>query len=157
MADEIDELLKHFPETEKENLIPILQAVQDIYGFIPAKSIEKIGRYLKIPTSKVYGTASFYDEFRFKPKGKFHIRICKGTACHLISGNKLVNEAEKKTRLRHGEITKDGLFSYEETPCMGACGNGPMVSVNNIFYGKITPEKLSGIIEDIKRNHGSSR
>lgn len=157
MTGKIDELLKRFPENEKENLIPILQAVQEMYGYIPVKSIEEIGRYLKLPTSKVYGTASFYDEFRFKPKGKYHIRICKGTACHLISGNSLINETEKKAKIKAGEISRDGLFSYEETSCMGACGNGPMISVNEKFYSKLTPEKLAQFIDDIKRNQGSIR
>jgi len=156
-TESIDEILQRFPDTEMENLIPILQAVQEHFGYIPALSIERIGRYLKMPTSKVYGTASFYDEFRFKPKGKYHIRICKGTACHLISGNALIQETENRTRVKQGDISKDGLFSQEETACMGACGNGPMVEVNGIFYNRMNPEKMGMLIEELKKNYSSIR
>ena len=91
----IDSMLSKFPDIREESLIPLLQEVQDVIGFITEESVVKIGQHLNIPASTIYGVASFYNQFRFSPKGKYHVQVCYGTACHILGTSTLLNELEK--------------------------------------------------------------
>ena len=144
---EIDLILKKYTFVQRDNLIPILQEIQETLGFLSTNSIAKVGEYLNMPTSKIYGLATFYNQFRFEIKAKHHIRICNGTSCHLHTNSQIIREFKKHLNIENGEMTKDGLFSLEETTCMGACGLGPVVAVNNEYYTKVTSEKVCKIIE----------
>ena len=146
----IEAILEKYPFVQRDNLIPILQDIQQAYGYISEESIVKVGKYLIMPTSKIYGLATFYNQFRFEAKAKYHIRICNGTSCHVNSNVVIINELEKILAVKNGESTKDGLFSIEETSCMGACGSGPVLAVNEKYYTKMTIEKLSEVIEFYK-------
>jgi len=142
----IDSILQKYPFIQPDNLITILQEIHDEFGFISQEALVKIGSYLKMPTSKIYGLATFYNQFRFEPKGKYHIRICNGTSCHLNSNTIILKELYKKIGIRNGEVTKNGMFSLEETSCMSGCGNGPVMEVNGIFYTKLTVDKITELI-----------
>lgn len=143
----IDKILDRYPNAGKDALIPILQDIQNELNYLTEEAIVKTGRYLQIPTSRIYSIATFYDQFRFAPQGKKHIRICKGTACHVMGAQAVINEVGKQLSIDHGQTAKNGLFSLEVVHCMGACSLAPVVSVNGDFHDKVTPEKMRRIIE----------
>jgi len=149
---EVDNVLKKFPEIRPESLIPILQEIQDNIGYITEEAVLKIGKHLNISSSKIYGVATFYNQFRFYPKGKNHIQLCYGTACHVLGASTLLKELEKMLQIKDGGTTTDGLFSLEVLTCIGGCGQAPVISVNGNFYGKLTFEKLEYIINDLRHN-----
>jgi NADH-quinone oxidoreductase E subunit len=150
MDPEISKILERFPSGKRDMLIPLLQAIQTERGFLSGEILEQVGSYLNIPSNKVQGVATFYDQFRFRPKGKFHFRVCQGTSCHVFGNTNLLQEMEKQLRVKAGSTTRDGLISLEVVTCLGACEQGPVVMVNNRPHRKVTPESLSKILESIK-------
>lgn len=144
--NQIDLILEKFPDIRQDNLIPILQEVQDSFGFITDEAIGKIGRHLQISSSKIYGVATFYNQFRFSPKGKYHIQLCYGTACHVLGASTMLRELERFLKIKDGETTQDGLFSLEVQTCIGACGQAPLIVVNGEFFGKLDSEKLFSVL-----------
>ena len=147
---ELDTILENYQFAQRDNLIPILQDIQEVFGYLSEETIVKVGKYLDIPTSKIYGLATFYNHFRFLPKGKYHIRVCNCSSCHVNNNVLLINELQKKLKIGNGEISKDGIFSLEETTCMGACGFGPVLSVNDKYYTKMNLQKLADVISFYK-------
>ena len=143
-----DELLKKYSHS-KENLIQILNNVQEYYGYIPEKSQKKISEYLKISMAEIYGVITFYSRFTLKPKGKYNIAICLGTACFVKGSEKIMDRAKERLKIEPGETTKDGMFSLEETRCVGACGLAPVFTVNGEVYGNATEQKLDEVIDEI--------
>jgi NADH-quinone oxidoreductase E subunit len=148
---DINKILDKFPDIRRESLIPILQEFQDTYGYITEEAVAGIGKHLKMPTSKIYGVASFYNQFRFIPKGKYHIQVCYGTACHVLGASTVLSELEKLLKISDGEVSKDGLFSLEVQTCIGGCGQAPVIAINEKYYGKITLDSLTDLIESCKR------
>jgi NADH-quinone oxidoreductase subunit E len=119
------------------------------------EAIAEIGRHLKLPASKVYGVATFYNQFRFAPKGKYHIMLCRGTACHVKGSLKLLDAVTRTLKLQPGQTSRDGMFSLEVVACMGACGLAPAVSINGEMYAKATPKKVGKIIEECRSKEQS--
>jgi NADH-quinone oxidoreductase E subunit len=150
MDPEISKILERFPSGKRDMLIPLLQAIQTERGFLSGEILEQVGSYLNIPSNKVQGVATFYDQFRFRPNGKFHFQVCQGTSCHVFGNTNLLHEMEKQLRVKAGSTTRDGLISLEVVTCLGACEQGPVVMVNNRPHRKVTPESLSKILESIK-------
>ena len=146
-----EKILEKYPFVQRDNLIPILQDIQDEYGYLSEEAIVKVGKYLKLPTAKIYGLASFYHHFRFHKKGKYHIKICNGTSCHASSNILIIQKLEKLLGVKNDEVTRDGLFSLEELTCMAACGKGPVMCVNDEYYTYLTAEKVKAVIESYKR------
>ncbi len=140
-------ILEKHPNEKRDSLIPILQEIQEELGFLSKESIVEVGKHLQLPTSKIFGVATFYNQFRFEPIGKYHIQICRGTACHVLGSATVLEEFEKILSLKAGETTKDGLFSIEVVACIGACGLAPVISVNGEFHAKVTSESIRSIIE----------
>lgn len=143
-------LLEEFGAAKRDSLIPILQKAQEVHGYLSEEAIAEIGRHLKLPASKVYGVATFYNQFRFTPKGKYHIMLCRGTACHVKGSLKLLDAVTRTLKLQPGQTTRDGLFSLEVVACMGACGLAPAVSLNGEVYAKVTPKKMGKIIDECR-------
>lgn len=131
-------------------LIPVLQAAQDIYGYLPEEVMEKISKRLNLPLSKVYGVATFYAQFHLKPRGKYIIRVCQGTACHVRGSNKVLEELKKLLNIEDGETTEDLRFTLESVACLGACVLAPAIMINDDTYGKLTSESLAEILEQYK-------
>ncbi len=144
------EIISKYPESSRENLIPVLQDVQELDGFLSEEAIIEVGKHLKLPTSKIYGVATFYNQFRFHPVGKNHIQICRGTACHVLGSASVQEVLEKTLNIKAGETTKDGLFSIEVVACIGACGLAPVICVNGNFHAKVTKESMEKIIENYR-------
>lgn len=135
---------------QPSRLIPILQAVQAEYRYLPEEVLTFIATSLGISPAKVFGVATFYSLFTLKPKGKYHIRVCNGTACHVKKSMELCKAIQKKLRLKDGrDTTEDMLFTVETVNCLGACGLAPAMVINEEVFGQLTPEKAVEIIEDI--------
>ncbi len=139
-------ILQEFGGATRDALIPMLQRVQEVQGYLSEQAIAEIGRYLRLPSSKIYGVATFYNQFRFAPKGKFHLMLCRGTACHVKGSLKLVEAVTRLLKLKPGQTTRDGQFSLEVVTCMGACGLAPAISINGEMHAKVTPNKLERLI-----------
>ena len=135
---------------EKDNLIQILNEVQEHYGYVPTKVQKEISEYLKMEMAEIYGVITFYSRFTLKPKGKYNIAICLGTACFVKGSEKLLDTAKEALKIKEGETTEDGKFSLEATRCIGACGLAPVFTVNDEVYGKATPETIKRVIEEYR-------
>lgn len=146
----MNSIFEKYPKASHENLIPILQDIQTKDGFLSKESVVEVGKYLKMPSSRIYGVATFYNQFRFEPNGKYHIQVCRGTACHVLGSSTVADELEKNLGVKAGSTTRDGLFSFEVVACIGACGLAPVISINGEFFAKVTPEKINSIIDEFK-------
>jgi NADH-quinone oxidoreductase E subunit len=149
MTNTIEQILEK-TEKGRENLIPLLQEIQMHEGYLSEETIKKVGAALNLPTSKVYGVATFYNQFRFEPTGKYHIQLCRGTACHVLGSASVLAKLEKHLKIKAGQTSKDNLFSIEIVACIGACGLAPVISVNGEFHAKLTPESITEIIDTYK-------
>lgn len=134
----------------KGALIPILQATQEIYGYLPSISIAIIAKELKVPMAKIYGVATFYAQFHLKPRGKNIVRICLGTACHVRGGVKILEAIEKNLGIKDGETTSDQNFSLESVACLGACGLAPVIMVNDETFGRLTTDMIGDILNEYR-------
>jgi NADH-quinone oxidoreductase E subunit len=150
MSEIIENVIERYSNTGRDNLIPLLQDVQDEIGYISEEAIIKIGKHLKLPTSKIYGVATFYNQFRFEPKGKYHIQICRGTACHVLGSSTVLQQLEKYMKVKAGQTTRDKMFSLEVVACLGACGLAPVVTINGEFYANADADNIKKIIDDLK-------
>lgn len=146
----IDGILKKYHNAGRDKLIPILQEVQEQQGYLSKDTIYLISERLNLPASKIYGVASFYNQFRFKPKGKYEIQVCRGTACHVQGSAKILDALKTELQVEPGDTTRDGLFSLEVVACIGACGLAPVIAINGKFHAKLTPEKISQIIKEYR-------
>lgn len=131
-------------------LMHILQEAQGIYGFLPIEVQKVIAEGLGISLSEVYGVVTFYSQFSLTPKGKNRISICLGTACYVKGSDKILEEIEKQLGIKCGECTKDGLFSIDSCRCVGACGLAPVMMIGDEVYGKLTPDKVKGILDSYR-------
>ena len=134
----------------RDSLIPILQEVQRELGFLSRESITEIGRHLNLPAAKIFGVATFYNQFRFQPLGKYHIQVCRGTACHVKGSAKLLDVMCRILEIKPGQTSRDGLFSLEVVACIGACGLAPVICINGEFHAKLTPESVVGILDEYR-------
>ena len=130
--------------------MPILQAAQDIYGYLPEEVQIIIAEELDIPLSEVYGVASFYAQFTTNPKVKYQISVCLGTACYVKGAADVLTAIEKNLGIQPGGITPDGKFSLDACRCVGACGLAPVMMINDEVYGRLTPDKIAPILEKYK-------
>jgi NADH-quinone oxidoreductase E subunit len=150
MYKQIETILEEHPEAKREDLIPILQEVQENVGYLSEVSIIAVGQHLQLPTSKIYGVATFYNQFRFEPKGKYHIQVCRGTACHVLGSATVLEQIEKQLKIKADQTTKDAKFSIEVVACIGACGLAPVICINGEFFAKVTTESIKEIIENFR-------
>lgn len=148
---DVDFIIQKHVKSQRESLIPILQDIQQQFGYISEESVRKIGSYLNLPTSKIFGVATFYDEFYFEARGKIHIVICRGTNCHLNHSSRLLEDIQNHLNILPGAISRDGMYSLSTTTCMGACGMAPVISINGQYYEKMTIDSLKELIETIRQ------
>ena len=146
---EVENILLNYTK-DKSNLIQILNEVQEKFGYIPMQVQEQIAKYLNIEVAEVYGVVTFYSRFTLKPKGKYAISVCMGTACFVKGGEKVLDKVKEKLKIEEGETTGDGKFSIDATRCIGACGLAPVFTINDEVYGKATPEIVDKVIEEYK-------
>jgi NADH-quinone oxidoreductase subunit E len=150
------EILKHLREEFKDfeksrsQLIPILQKTQERLKYLPQEAIQLVADYLELPESQVYGVATFYNQFRFNPPGKYPIKVCLGTACHVRGGDIILENFERKLEIKEGETTPDREFSVERVACVGCCALAPVALVGDDVHGKMAPSKVEGLILGIR-------
>ena len=145
----IDGVLADYINPE-ESLIAILQDVQGFQGYVSQDSVQYITEKTGIASSRIMGVASFYAGFRLKPVGKYRIMVCMGTACHVNGSERVGDTVERVLGIEAGDVTEDGLFSWEEVACLGCCSISPAMMINDTVYGNLTQEKVVSIINSIK-------
>jgi NADH-quinone oxidoreductase subunit E len=134
-------LIKKYSD-KKGALIPLLQDVQKEYGYVPKEAIEIIAKELKILPIQIYEILTFYAQFYLSPRGKHTIKVCQGTACHVMGGKEILEYLSNKLGIKEGETTKDGMFSLERVACLGCCGMAPVIVIDDDFYGNCTYQKV---------------
>ena len=149
MVEELKEIFSDFQGKENE-LIPILQRVQAKFGYLPREAMTEISRFTGVPESRVYSVATFYAQFRFTPIGKYHIMLCRGTACHVRGAERIQEEVEKQLGIKEGETTSDMMFSLETVACIGACGVAPNMVINKETYSRLTQRKIPDILNNLR-------
>ena len=147
MQASLDEIIQRYKAGSRESLLPLLQDIQIEFGYLNEEAILKVGQHIKLPSGKVYGIATFYDQFRFVPKGKFHIKVCRGTSCHMHDSSGILREVERVLNLKEGQTSRDGRFSLEAVSCMGACGSAPILNINGEFKTAISIPDIAQIID----------
>jgi NADH-quinone oxidoreductase subunit E len=132
------------------SIIPLLQRLQDVYGYLPQDVVLEIARRTGLPASRVYGVATFYAQFRLKPGGRHTVRCCRGTACHVRGGKKIFGAVRGALGIDDGETTEDMKFSLETVACLGTCFLAPVVMVDNDYYGSMTAGRVGNVLDRYK-------
>jgi len=140
----IDEILAGYTG-KKEELIPILQQTQQALGYLPAPAIKRIADFVRVPEATAFGVATFYAQFKLVPSGRNVVRVCRGTACHVKGGSRILTEVQKRLGIKPGESTPDFEYSLETVACIGACALAPTMTINNDTHGEMTIKKVAEI------------
>lgn len=131
---------------QKGALMPVLQAAQEIYGYLPVEVQKMISEGLNLPLEEIYGVATFYSQFTLNPKGKYKVSVCLGTACYVKGSGDVFNRISEKLGITSGMCTPDGKFSLDACRCIGACGLAPVMTVNDDVYGRLTVDEIDDIL-----------
>ena len=141
--------LRDYPHNRSQ-LIPILQMVQREIGYLPDAALRSVAEYMEISASEVYGVATFYNQFRFNPPGKYPFKICLGTACHVKGGEIILENVERKLEIKDGETTADREYSIERVACVGCCALAPVAMIGETIHGNMAPSKVEGLFTRIE-------
>ena len=136
---------------DKGMLIPILQEVQKVYGYVPEPVADVVADEMGIYRSHVYGVLTFYTQFHLTPRGKHTLRACAGTACHVKGGKQVISRIENELGVGHGGTTADRVFSFEHVACIGACGLAPVIMIDNDAFGGLDPNKAESLVKRFRR------
>ncbi len=142
---------------EKWGLIPLLQEIQENFGYIPPESIEPVAQALDLFPSQVQGVITFYTGFALRPKGKYVLKLCRGTACHVKGSRSILRTMQKELGLKEGETSLDYQFTLETVACLGACFLAPTMLVNHNYFGKLAPARITSILEQYKKDRGDKK
>ena len=132
-----------------ERLIPILQNVQDKYNYLPEGALRQISDHTSIPLSRIFGVATFYEQFHLEPRGKHIVKCCRGTACHVKGAMGIAEVIEKTLGISDGQTTEDLRFTFETVACLGTCALAPVMMVDDVYHGKMTPKSIKKVLENI--------
>ncbi|HGJ66008.1 TPA: NADH-quinone oxidoreductase subunit NuoE [bacterium] len=144
----LDKVLDDIEQGNESLLIPALQMAQALYGYLSIPVLEKIADHLQIPLSRAYGVATFYAQFRFKPSGKYVIKVCRGTACHVRGSKGILEALERELNIKDGDVTPDLKFSIETVACLGTCFLAPVIMINDRYFGKLTSKKIRDVLKE---------
>jgi NADH-quinone oxidoreductase subunit E len=142
---QLDEIFSCYPG-EKGDLIPILQEVQERFGYLPGEVMQAVAKFLRLSDSVVYGVSTFYAQFKFTPIGKKVVKVCRGTACHVRGAARILQEIEKQLGIKPGETTEDLEYSLETIACFGSCALAPVMVIGKDVYGRLTTNKVKDIL-----------
>jgi NADH-quinone oxidoreductase subunit E len=142
-----EKIFGNYTPKEKSSLIPLLQDVQSIYGYLPEAALQDVADFLGMPLSRVYGVATFYNQFRLIPLGENIIRVCRGTACHVKNSANILYALESALKIKAGETTRDKKFTIEVVNCIGACSIAPVITVNDEYHGRIAVKDIPNILK----------
>ncbi len=139
---------------EQWGLIPLLQEIQEFCGYIPPESIDPVADAMNLFPSQVQGVITFYSGFTLQPKGKYVLKVCRGTACHVKGSRSVLRMMQNELDLKEGETSPDYQFTLETVACLGACFLAPAMMVNHNYFGKLAPNKITSIIDQYKKDSG---
>lgn len=145
----VHEILSQYKK-DKSLLIPVLQLVQQTFGYLPEIAMQKVAPHLGMTDAQVFGVASFYNYFRFTPLGKYPIQMCMGTACHMVGGSLVLEALERTLDIKVGEITEDRAFSLDRVACIGCCGLAPVMVIGDKIYPKMSPTRVDEAMVNLK-------
>jgi NADH-quinone oxidoreductase subunit E len=146
MSKTTADIIEKYRSSGRDSLIPLLQDIQEAEGWLSEEALTSVGKLLNMPVSKVYGVATFYNQFRFQPRGKYHIQVCRGTACHVLGSSSVLEELKKILKIDVDETSRDGLFSLEVVACIGTCGLAPVINIDGNFHAGVTQTSIREII-----------
>lgn len=151
-VSKLDEIMQSY-DYKKSNLIAILQKVQEVYRYLPEDAMIYIGTKIEgLSPATVFGVATFYAQFSLEPKGKYEIKVCDGTACHVRGSMPVLNAIRAKLNMPEGQLTSDnGLFSLETVSCLGACGLAPVVVINDKVYPQMTSDAITIVLDTLMK------
>ncbi len=132
-------------------LMPVLQGIQEAYGFVPEPCVHLAAERLNVYTSQIYGVLTFYAQFHLKPRGKYIVRVCMGTACHVKGAGRIGDTLKDRLGIAHAETTEDLKFTAEYVACIGACGMAPVIMVNDATYGSMTVQKMDEVLQKYQK------
>jgi NADH-quinone oxidoreductase subunit E len=144
---EVSQISESIREAEQGDLIPILQNVQKEYGHLPQDVLMEISEQASIPASRIYGVATFYEQFYLEPRGRHTIKCCRGTACHVKNVNEIISAISRLLNIEPNQTTEDMRFTFETVACLGTCFLAPVMMVNNDYYGNLEPKQIEGILK----------
>jgi NADH:ubiquinone oxidoreductase subunit E len=142
---------------QRWGLIPLLQAIQEEFGYVPPEAIEPVADALNLFPSEVQGVITFYSGFSLKPKGKYVLRVCRGTACHVKGSRGILRLMQKELNLKEGETSADYQFTLETVACLGACFVAPAMMINRNYFGKLAPGKVTSILAEHRKDRGAKK
>jgi len=138
-------------EIDKSSLIAILQDMQNEFRYLPKEALVATGKHLDMPLARIYEVATFYNAFSLKPRGKYLVEVCAGTACHVKGGFNLLEKLERELNIKCGQTTEDGTFSLEQVRCLGCCSLAPVVRIDNNIHAYLTQDKIPRILKNYKK------
>ena len=144
----LEAILASVPNPTPNDLIPILHKIQDSYGYLPRQILSKTSKQTGIALSKMYGVATFYEQFHLEPHGKHTIKCCRGTACHVKGAVNIANAIERVLDIKPGEVTDDMKFTFETVACLGTCFLAPAMMIDDDYYGHLTSTKVKDAIKN---------
>ena len=154
LSEITDILARHRPN--RGSLIPILQDIQGEFGYLSEEAIEELDRLMSISANEIYGVATFYTQFRFRPPGEHTIQVCQGTACHVRGGYLILQELQRRLGIKAGQTTEDGKFDLERVACLGCCALAPVVAVDGKVHAAVTTKKVPAILSKYGGKRDSS-
>ena len=141
------EILESIENVTSGDLIPILQKVQSHYGYLPQDVLKEVSKYTSIPIGRIYGVATFYEQFYLEPHGRHTIKCCRGTACHINRVSEIVDTISEQLNIDPNQTTEDMRFTFETVACLGTCFLAPVVMVDDDYYGNLKPNQIKDILE----------
>lgn len=141
------QIFENYQPKDKSSLIPLLQDVQTIYGYLPEEALQEVANFVGMPLSRVYGVATFYNQFRLTPLGENIIRVCRGTACHVKNSANILYALETQLKVKAGETTRDRKFTLEVVNCIGACSIAPVITINEDYHGRLNVKDIPSIVK----------
>ncbi|UCF00150.1 MAG: NADH-quinone oxidoreductase subunit NuoE [Planctomycetota bacterium] len=142
----IKKIIHQYDSDRRGALLPLLQDIQAVYGYVPKESVNLISKELSIYPVEIYGVLTFYTQFRLIPRGKHIIKVCHGTACHVMGGKDILDYLMKSLEISEGKTTSDGMFTLERAACLGCCGMAPVVVVDDNFYSRCTIRQVGKLL-----------
>ena len=145
MKDQINAIIKKY-DSDKSQLVSILQDIQSVYNYLPRSALDKVSKKMNVPQSQVYALSTFFRAFSLKERGKHIVHVCLGTACHVRGGELILDSLERQLDIKNGDTTKDKNFTLESVNCMGCCATGPVVKIDEEYFGHMTNDKVEPML-----------
>ena len=153
----VDQVIAGHEELSREHLIPLLQEIQAKEGYLSRAAMDKVAHAIGVPQSRVYGVATFYNQFRFAPRGGHVIEVCRGTACHVKQSLKLAQHLSRKLELKANGNSPDDQFTVITVACLGACSIAPVIKMDGEFYGHLDIDKLDRLLDEAAKGDSDAR